>query len=588
MEATLPILFKVWKHITPKRQKQFYFLMILIILSSFTEILSISAVIPFLVALMSPEKFYKMEFIQTITNFFNIYPEQLLLPLTVIFCFVVLCAAVIRLVLLKTSTVVAFAAGADLSADIYRKTLYQPYSSHLARNSSEIISGITIKTNAVIYSAIVPTITLITSTFLFLSILGVLLYMDPTISLTMFFCFGLIYGFMIYFTGAKKIQNSQKISQESNNAIKTLQEGLGGIRDVLIDGTQDIYCSLYKKADWRLRQAQGNNLFVSQSPRFVVEAVGIILIVVLAFFLSNQPNGLESALPILGAMALGMQRLLPAIQQAYSSWSSVQGGHELLKDTLYLLDQPLPSYLEISSSFQVDFQENIKLENIWFRYDESMPWVLRDLNLNIPKGVKMGFIGETGAGKSTLLDIIMGLLSPTKGIVNVDSITITQNYLNTWRNHIAHVPQVIYLADTSIEENIAFGIPKELIDRKRVKEAAIRAQIEEVIQNLPKGYETIVGERGVRLSGGQRQRIGIARALYKKAKIIILDEATSALDSKTEEAVMQAITECDEQYTLLVIAHRISTLKNCSKIIKLHNGSVTSVCEYDDLINNKT
>lgn len=589
MESTLPILIRVWKHISPKRQKQFYFLMILIALSSFAEILSIGAVIPFLGALMSPEKFYKLGFVQPLANFFNVFtPEQLLPLLTVAFCLMALCSAVVRLALIKASTAISFAAGADLSADIYRKTLYQPYSTHLARNSSEIISGITVKTNAVIYSAIVPAINMVTSIFIFLSILGVLLYVDPIVSLVMFCGFGLLYGSIVFFTSTKKIENSYQISRESNNVIKTLQEGLGGIRDVLIDGVQDIYCSVYKKADWRLRQAQGNNLFVSQSPRPVVEAVGIVLIASLAFFLSNQSNGLLSSLPILGAVALGAQRLLPAMQQAYSSWSSIQGGHQLIKDTLFLLDQPLPHYLGSSSPLPENFQESIKLENLWFRYDESMPWVLKDLSLNIPKGARIGFIGETGSGKSTLLDIIMGLLSPTQGLVKIDSKTITQNSQHSWRNHIAHVPQAIYLADTSIEENIAFGIPKELIDQQRVKEAAIRAQIDKVIQNLPKGYETIVGERGVRLSGGQRQRIGIARALYKKADVIILDEATSALDGDTEEAVMQAINECGDGYTLLVVAHRISTLKNCTKIIKLHNGNVAFACEYVDLINNKT
>jgi len=588
MEATLPILIKVWRHLSPRRQKQFYFLMVLIVISSFAEIVSIGAVIPFLGALMSPEKFFKFEFIQPVVSIFNVTtPEQLLFPLTIVFCFMAIFSAAVRLILLKTSTLVSFSAGADLSAEIYRRSLYQPYSSHIARNSSEIISGITVKTNAVIYSAIVPALTLITSLFLFVSILGILLYMNPMVCVVMLISFSLIYGSIIYLTSAKKIRNSQQISRESNYVIKTLQEGLGGIRDVLIDGTQDIYCSIYKKADSQLRQAQGNNLFLSQAPRSAVEAAGIVLIACLAFILSDHSSGVVNALPVLGAIALGAQRLLPAMQQAYSSWSSIQGGHALIKDTLLLLDQHLPSHLNTSTSLSIDYRASISVENLWFRYDESTPWVIKGVDLHISKGSKIGFIGETGSGKSTLLDIMMGLLSPTQGFLKVDSSSITADSEHLWRNHIAHVPQVIYLADTSIEENIAFGIPKGSIDRERVIQSAIRAQIHPVIEGLPKGYETIVGERGVRLSGGQRQRIGIARALYKKASVIILDEATSALDNDTEEAVMQAIIECGDEHTLLVIAHRISTLKNCSQIVKLQNGQVEFICQYLDLVNKK-
>lgn len=220
-----------------------------------------------------------------------------------------------------------------------------------------------------------------------------------------------------------------------------------------------------------------------------------------------------------------------------------------------------------------------------FRYENQLPIVLKDINLNIKKGSRIGFIGSTGGGKSTLIDIIMGLLSPSGGTLEIDGQVITSSNNRAWQDHIAHVPQTIFLADSTIEENIAFGIPREMIDSSRVRAAAQQAQIAETIEAWPSQYQTIVGERGVRLSGGQRQRIGIARALYKQADVIVFDEATSALDYETEEAVIQSIKGLSENLTLIIVAHRLTTLKYCSQIVELQDGSIKRICSYDEVIN---
>ena len=229
-------------------------------------------------------------------------------------------------------------------------------------------------------------------------------------------------------------------------------------------------------------------------------------------------------------------------------------------------------YAEKLTSDTILFQKVIQLNNLWFRYQKNTSWVLSKINLKIPKGSIIGFIGTTGSGKSTLLDIIMALLHPSKGSIEVDGVEINANNYRGWQSHIAHIPQTIYLSDTTIAENIAFGLPKDQIDYKRVVNMAQKAQIHETIQSLDKQYDTLVGERGVRLSGGQRQRIGIARALYKNADVLIFDEATSALDNVTEKAVMDAINEISKEVTILIVAHRLSTLKNCDLIVELENG----------------
>ena len=246
------------------------------------------------------------------------------------------------------------------------------------------------------------------------------------------------------------------------------------------------------------------------------------------------------------------------------------------------MDQSLPSELKDTST-PITFAKEIVLDNISFSYSADAQPILQDLSLTIPKGSRIGFIGETGSGKSTLLDIIMGLLQPTSGALKIDGDRIDSSNLRAWQKHVAHVPQSIFLADGTIAENIAFGLPLDQIDEVRVRQAAEQAQIHDIIEKLPNGYQTIVGERGVRLSGGQRQRLGIARAIYKQADVIIFDEATSALDNETEKAVMEAIDQLSNELTILVIAHRLSTLKNCTQIIKLPDGQIFNRADYEAL-----
>jgi ATP-binding cassette subfamily B protein len=249
-----------------------------------------------------------------------------------------------------------------------------------------------------------------------------------------------------------------------------------------------------------------------------------------------------------------------------------------------MLDRPLPAILNRSSSELITFKKNITLENVGFAYSKDSPFILSNINIEILKGQRVGFIGTTGAGKSTLLDIVMGLLAPTEGVLAVDGQSIDSKNIRKWQNHIAHVPQSIYLTDSSIEENIAFGVPAQDIDHFRVRLAASQAQISHVIESWPLQYKTKIGERGIRLSGGQRQRIGIARALYKQASVIIFDEATSALDGDTEKMVMDAVDGLNKDLTVLIIAHRLTTLKNCDIIAELEHGKIKRVGKYGSLV----
>lgn len=559
--------------------------MCLMLVSAFAEVLSLGAVLPFLGILTAPEKLLSQPFFSNMAQSFGISEaEELVLPITIVFIVAALVAAVIRIFLLWMTTRLAVASGADLSIGAYRRTLYQPYRVHVSRNSSETISGITSKIDITVYGVLLPFLSLISSSVLLVAISIALVIINPEVALLATIGFGFSYGLITWLSRRRLKQNSLRIAYEHAQVIKALQEGLGGIRDVLLDGTQQVYCDIYRQADYPLRRAHGNNIFIGGSPRFAMEALGMILIAILAYGLSRQAGGVTLALPVLGALALGAQRLLPALQQIYSAWASIVGSQASLTGVIELLDQPLQSEIIDTTLPPLSFHKNISFRDVRFRYNNESPWVLDGINLTIPKGARVGFVGSTGSGKSTTIDLLMGLLTPNEGEVLVDDQSIVGSRIRPWQQIIAHVPQSIYLADATLAENIAFGVPLANVDMDRVQQAARQAQIADYIESRPEGYNAFIGERGIRLSGGQRQRIGIARALYKQASVLVFDEATSALDNATEQSVMNAIENLNHNLTILLIAHRLTTVRSCDIIVEMDHGSIVALGTYEQLL----
>jgi ATP-binding cassette subfamily B protein len=564
---------------------QLVLLLVLTLAASLAEILTLGAVLPFLAVIASPDKLFSINLVQKVAESFGYtQPQQLIFPLTAFFGAAAMLAGAMRLLLLWSQIRISYAIGSDIGIEVYRRTLFQPYPIHASRNSSEVISGISQKARSIVSTTIQPVLMLAGSSILLLAIFAALLAIDPVVAISSLAGFSLIYVAMSSLVKHHLSSNSRVIAAESTKVIKSLQEGLGGIRDVLLDGCQSVFCNIYRKADVDLRRAQANNVFIGQSPRYVVEALGILLICAIAYFSATSPNGAELAIPVLGTLALGAQRMLPNLQQIYNAWASLRGGHVSLVDVLQMLGQPQPESVGEIRARPIPFATSIELKNMAFRYADSSPWVLKDLNLRIPKGSRVGFIGATGSGKSTLLDIVMGLLVPTEGHVRIDGVALGPRNTRDWQRRVAHVPQAIFLADTTIEENIAFGCLPNDIDHARVREVAARAKIADVVEGLPNGYLTLIGERGVRLSGGQRQRLGIARALYKQANVLILDEATSALDNQTELAVMESIRTLSSNLTILIIAHRLTTLKHCDVIVEISAGTITRTGSYEEII----
>jgi ABC-type multidrug transport system fused ATPase/permease subunit len=561
-----------------RRRTQLVLLLLLMLVGALAEVLSLGAIVPFLAILADPVQALQRPLVSQVVATLGLSEaEDIRWQLTLLFASTAVAAGVVRFMLIYAISKLNYGIGHELGAEVYRRTLYQSYEVHLARNSSEIMGGIN-KVDIVVW-LVFSLLNTVSAVLMALFIIAALVLIDPLVATAALLGFGSIYATASLFTSKRLASNSAVINSAYNTRVQSIHEGLGGIRDVLLDQTQSVFARRFNQIDWPLRQAQASNSIIGPSPRFAVEALGMVLIALLGYYMTASGGGIAVAIPTLGALALGAQRLMPLLQQTYQGWAYVAGNRQVLIDVVVLLQQAVAREMQALVA-PLPFERDIRLEKVSFRYQPELPLVLHQLDLSISKGARVGFIGITGSGKSTALDLLMGLLQPSTGQILVDSIPIISTARLAWQRNVAHVPQAIFLADASFAENIAFGVPAEQIDLVRVRQAAQQAQINQFIESSPQGYEAIVGERGVRLSGGQRQRIGIARALYKQAKVLVFDEATSALDSETEGAVMKAIEGLSDDLTIFIIAHRLSTLKNCTQIVELVDGGIKRIGTY--------
>jgi len=549
--------------------------------SGAAEVFSLAAVLPFLAVLTNPELLWRqVPLVQQLASAVGVREASgLLLPATVLFGAGAVIAASVRLANLWLNGRVAAAIGSDLSCEAYRRTLHQPYAVHVQRNSSWVITAITTHISQTVL-VINTTLQLATAVVVAVGLMAALVVADWQVALIAVAVFAAAYGLFVFNSRRRLAANSEAVARAGQLQLKALQEGLGAIRDVLLDGSQSTYLEIYRQADRPLRLTQAQSAFIGTFPRYALEALGLLLIAFLALLLSWQRGGSDGVIPMLGTLALGSQRLLPALQQVYSGWALINGYRSAVVDVVAMLNQPMPARALREGHRPLHLGVSVQLQQLGFRYSADSPSVLNQIDVEIHRGERIGIIGSTGSGKSTLVDLLMGLLKPTTGKILVDGLDLHApehpELLRAWRSSIAHVPQTIYLADGSIAENIAFGLPKNQIDMARVVQAAEQAQIAAFIESSAEGYDSFVGERGIRLSGGQRQRIGIARALYKQAEVLVLDEATSALDTATEQSLMEAIESLSKQLTIVMIAHRLSTVEGCDRVIKLNQGCLVS------------
>ena len=574
-----------WQLLSHRRRRQLLALQVLSIAAALAEVANLGALLPFLRLLANPSE--GLRSIGPLGTLFSSMPTYLLLPsLGLSFMVVVVLSSGLRVATIWIQYRFAALIGSDLGAQVFQCVLYRPYSWHMTHNTSQTLGHVTKDVDVVVGT--------------FQNILGLLINIPtvvllgfaltlvaPTIMPIVVILLGVFYWIIFILTRSSQKRDGKLAAESFQKGLQAAQEGLGGIRDVILDGTQSFFEHAFDRSNRKGRLLYAAISVKSQAPRFLIEGFSMVLIVGIALFLAIVGQGVSQQLPMLGTLALGAYRILQPLQQCFAAASLFQANQASVNRILPFLR---PNSQQSQSSLpcsDVEFSTaSIIFHDVSFTYPQSDRETIHKLYVDITPGSRLGLVGTTGSGKSTLTDLILGLLKPTSGSISINGRDLhsTPDLLQAWHKSVAHVPQHIYLTDASFASNIAFGVPEDDIDYDLVRTAAHKAKISQMIESLPYAYNQFVGERGVKLSGGQRQRIGIARALYKTASLLVLDEATSALDNQTESDVIDAIKRLDRSLTLVIVAHRLSTVHFCDRIIMLENGRLIASGSFEDLL----
>jgi ABC-type bacteriocin/lantibiotic exporter with double-glycine peptidase domain len=463
--------------------------------------------------------------------------------------------------------------------------LYQPYSWFLSRHSADIGKTILAEVNQVVASGIYPLIDLVAKVLLVIALMGLLILTDPKLSLIIIFFLGGSY-LLIFFFIRKFLNRIGKERLKSNQLrFVAITEAFSAAKEIKVGGLENTYVERFSDPAQNYAKTSAYAQVIRQLPRFILEAVAFGGVILVILYLMMQKGTFGSALPIISLYVFAGYRLLPALQTIYSSSAQLTFVGPSL-DKLYEDIKSIKPFSTIQDQENLSLNKKIILKNIDYNYPNTSRTALKNISFEIPAKTTVGLVGATGSGKTTIADIILGLLEAQKGSLQVDDQIITKKNLRAWQSSIGYVPQHIYLADDTVAANVAFGIDPKNINQHSVENASKIANLHDFVTNeLPKKYQTTIGENGVRLSGGQRQRIGIARALYYKPQVLILDEATSALDNQTEENVMDAVKKIGNNVTIIIIAHRLNTVKNCDIIFKFEKGELISQGKFNKIIN---
>ena len=579
---TRPVFFilkDIWSNLTLKRKLQSFLVFCLMIFSAICEIASLGTIYPFLDYLENENQ----ELL--IFKYLNIDNSQnMLVYLTISLIVIILLAGFLRIITLYYNYQLSAFIGNDISCGFYDRVINQRYIDYLYSNSNVIINSSTDGINNAT-AFIFFTLQFLTSLLISLCIFTTLVLINWKIAFLLFFVFSIVYLVLSLVSRKTISNNSKSIVFSREKHIQVVQEGLGSMREIIMNQQQNVYFDKYKKHDFNLRIKQAQNNTLAAFPRYALESFGISFIVLLAFFQISVNQENTTLIPLLGSIAFASQRLLPGIQTCYASVSGMRSGSANVEKVLNLYkNNKFKEKINSKTLNNFNFKK-VLFKNVSFQYKNKSKTVLESIDFKINQGDIIGIIGTTGSGKSTFLDILMGLLKPTRGEILIDNEQLyKKNYFKTilsWRSIISHVPQELFLLDDSFLSNIAFGVPKKEIDYDWVKECAKLAQINDYIINTKYGYQTIIGERGIQLSGGQKQRIGIARAFYRKSKVLILDEATSALDQKTESKIIKSIHDFEMPITLIMVAHRLSSLNRCDRIYKLEDKKFLEIDKFN-------
>ena len=570
----LSSLKQLWQILSPLDKRKVIYVFILVMGMAFIESAGVISIMPFLAVLSNPNVVESNSYLKQLYDFTGAANKQnFILYLGFLSLFVVICSTVFKIVTQYAVNRFASLQRHYFSTRLLKTYLQQNYEFFIQRNSATLAKNILSEVDQLIWTMILPALTLMSYGVVLLSMIGILLLYDPLMAIATAFVLGLFYASIYMLVRKKLTQIGQEFTQANKERYQTCQEALAGIKDVMINNAEHGYIKQFEESSRVFARHIATRETLGQVPLNIIETIGYGCLIGLAMLLVVSGKEVSHILPVLGLYGFAAYRMLPAAQNMYRAISQIKFSEQVLSvlKPEFALEKDELKHIEKDSTQYLKFENSIRLENISFAYPNRMESpILNNFSLEVKKNASLGIVGKSGSGKSTLMDIMLGLLFPQQGKVYIDDVELTADNITQWRDLVGYVPQNIYLADKSIAENIAFGVAKIDIDLKRVEFVARQAQINDFIQSqLPLGYHTLVGERGVMLSGGQRQRIGIARALYKNPKVLFMDEATSALDTETEQAVNEAIQNLNGKMTMVIIAHRESAVAQCNQILKL-------------------
>ena len=574
--------------LTPQERKRASLLLIMITIMALLDMIGVASILPFMAVLTNPsliETNLLLNKLFEASSFFGVESiKQFLFFLGVIVFIILLISLAFKA--LTTYAQIRFVQMREYSIGkrLVEGYLHQPYSWFLNRHSADLGKNILSEVSHVIGLGVNPLMELIAKSMVTIALITLLVLTDPKLALIVGFSIGGTYGVIFFFTRSYLNQIGNIRLKNNNLRFKAVSEAFGAVKEIKIGALEKIYVKRYSDSAVTYAQNQASASVIGLLPRFILEAIAFGGILLVILYLIAKTGTFNDALPILSLYVYAGYRLMPALQQIYTSSSQLTFVGASI-DKLYSDIKSLNSHKSIQKEGALFLNKKITLKNIYYSYPNTSRVALKNLNISVLANTTVGLVGATGSGKTTTVDIILGLLIAQKGTLEVDDKIISKQKIRAWQKSIGYVPQSIYLSDDTIAANIAFGIDPKDMNLKAIKRASKIANLHKFIMNeLPKKYQTIIGERGVRLSGGQRQRIGIARALYHNPKILILDEATSALDNQTEKAVMDAVNNLNKSITIILIAHRLSTVKKCDKIFILENGKIKNQGTFKELI----
>ncbi len=582
---------KIFALLSRRERRRTYVLFFGILIMGLTEITGIVSITPFMGIVSNPDIIHTNKYLSRIYDALGFTNSNEFLFFTGIVVLAVLAfgnffSSLITWLLLRFT----FLQGHYFSERLLNKYLNQPYVFFLNRNTADLSKNILMEVHRVVMGVLIPGMQVLTKMVVAFSILGLLIVVDPLLALTVAVVLGGAYAAVFGLVRLKLARIGQLSAESRAECFKTASEALGGIKDLKLFGREPVFLKRYSHMSRRFAGYEATSQIFSQLPKYTLETIAFGGILLIVLYLIGVKQHVGTALPLISLYAFAGYRLMPALQRTFVGLTTIRYNLPAL-DILYndlvgegnrFSGTPL---LEVERISPLKFEDKIELRDIVYYYPNAAEPAVNNLSLEIKANTTVGFVGMTGSGKTTTVDIILGLLSPSRGSIVIDGVEINTENVRNWQKNLGYVPQSIYLTDDTVTRNIAFGIPEEEVDMKAVERAARIANLHDfVVNDLPNGYETLVGERGVRLSGGQRQRIGIARALYRDPKVLIFDEATSALDGITENAIMDAIRHLSRKKTIVMIAHRLTTVQECDVIYMLERGKVIASGTYAELI----